>query len=92
MAVLSPSVASALLFVAGATDRIALYGLRNVTAGDTLDVGTGGAGQFQTVERAVVMGIDVFVEIAASSTGTVVTMPSGMSASTGYLLVWGASA
>ena len=92
MAVLSPSVGSALLYVAGATDRVALYGLRNVNAGDTLDVGTGGAGQFQTVERAVVMGIDVFVEIAATTSGTVVTIPAGMANSTGYLLVWGASA
>jgi predicted phage tail protein len=91
MAVLTPSVYSALVYTSGAADRVALYGLRNVTAGDTLDVGPSGAGQFQTVTRAVVIGIDVFVEIAAANTGTVITIPAGMSQSMGYLLIWGSS-
>jgi hypothetical protein len=30
-----------------------------------------------------------FVEIAATFTGTVVTMPSGLNQSSAYLLIWG---
>jgi hypothetical protein len=91
MTALNPAVNTGLLYQAGTADKVALYALRNVTAGDTVDIGPSGAGQFQGVERAVVIGVDVFVEVAASISGTVITMPSGLSLSDGYLLAWGAS-
>ena len=67
----------------------ALIGLRNVTAGDTLDVATVTQPEFQVINRAVVMGTSDFVAIAANWTGTVVTMPPGLNKSSGNLLVWG---
>ena len=92
MAVLNPATASALLYLNGYADRVALYALRNVNAGDTLDIGASGAGQFQTVNRAVVITVtNSAVQIAASIAGTVVTIPAGASNDMGYLLAWGAS-
>jgi len=67
----------------------ALIGLRNVTTGDTLDVATVTQPVFQVINRAVVMGTSDFVAIAATWTGTVVTMPSGLNKSSGNLLIWG---
>lgn len=88
MAVLS--AANAIVnYQRGDSDMVALIGLRNVTTGDTLDVATVTSPAFQVVKRGVVLGVSDFVEIAASFTGTVVTMPSGLNASSGYLLVWG---
>lgn len=91
MAVLDPNKNAALMLRQGLADCVVLLALRNVTTGDTLDVGPNAANQLQTVKRAVVMGVSVFVEIAASVSGTVVTMPSGLSADDGYLLLWGSS-
>ena len=77
-----------LLFTAGNPDVIVLFALKNVTTGDTFDVG----GWLQFINRAVVLGIISFVEIAASFSGTVVTMPSGLSNDAGYMLLWGSGA
>ncbi len=66
---------------------VGLFLLRKVTTGDTIDLSTISA--FQLVKQGVVMGDSDFVEIAATFTGTVVTMPSGLSNSSGYLLVLG---
>ncbi len=74
------------LYVNGSPDTVVLFGLKNVTAGDTADI----ALWLQIINRAAVIGVISFVEIAASWSGTVVTMPGGLSADTGYLLVWGA--
>jgi hypothetical protein len=76
-------------YTSGGADLLALYALRNVTTGDTIDVATLGSPGFQVINRGVVLGISDFVEIAATFTGTVVTMPSGLSHSSAYLLVWG---
>jgi hypothetical protein len=74
----------------GEADLIGLYSLRSVTAGDTIDLATlGTSPNFQVIQRGVVLGISAFVEIAATFAGTVVTMPSGLSKDSGYLLVWG---
>jgi hypothetical protein len=78
------------VYVAGQADIIALFGLRNVTTGDTIDLATiGSNASFQVVKRAVMLGVSDFVEIAASFTGTVVTMPTGLANSSAYLLAWG---
>ncbi len=76
-----------LVYTAGAADKVALFALSKVTTGDTIDVA--GISSFLSVNRGVVLGVSAFVEIAATFTGTVVTMPSGLSSDSGYLLVWG---
>lgn len=91
MAVLSQSQ-YVVIYRSGAADAVVLVALRNVTAGDTLDVGASGANVMQVINRAAVLGVTSFVEIAASWAGTVVTMPSGLSADAAYLLLWGSGA
>jgi hypothetical protein len=76
-----------LVYSAGAADKVALFALSKVSAGDTVDVAP--LSNLLLVQRGVVLGISDFVEIAATFTGTVVTMPSGLSSDSAYLLVWG---
>jgi hypothetical protein len=85
MAVLTSPHNYAPLFIQGTPDTIALFALKDVTAGDTADL----SGWFEIINRVVVMGLVSFVEIAANFTGTVVTMPNGLNADPGYLLAWG---
>ena len=87
MAVLSGANAVQ-VYSAGQADSVRLIALRNVTAGDTLDV----AAWLQIVNRAVVIGVTAFVEIAAVWVGTVVTMPAGLTSDAAYLLLWGSGA
>jgi hypothetical protein len=78
------------VYVYGQADLVALFACRNVSTGDTVDLATvGNNASFQVVKRAVILGISDFVEIAANFTGTVVTMPSGLTNSSAYLLAWG---
>jgi hypothetical protein len=76
-----------LVYSSGAADKAALFALSKVTAGDTIDVAS--VSGLLIVNRGVVLGVSAFVEIAATFTGTVVTMPSGLASDSGYLLVWG---
>lgn len=76
-----------LVYTAGQADIIALFALRKVSSGDTLDVST--MSNFQLVKSGVVLGVSSFVEIAATFTGTTVTMPSGLTNDSAYLLIWG---
>lgn len=76
-----------LVYTDGKADLIALFALRKVSTGDTIDVST--ISNFQLVKSGVVLGVSSFVEIAATFTGTTVTMPSGLTSDSGYLLVWG---
>lgn len=89
MALIQVGVGANPVFQAGAADRIILVGLRNVTTGDTLDLGTTGMNLLGFVNRAVIISVTSFVEIAAVINGTVVTMPGGMQNDAGYLLAWG---
>lgn len=77
----------------GNADLTGLYSLRQVAAGDTVDLSTlGTSPSFQNVLRAVTIGFPDFVEIAANASGSVVTIPAGFNHNTcptGYLLVWG---
>lgn len=78
------------VYTAGQATLIALYALANVSVNDTIDLGTiGNNASFMVIKSAVVLGDDVFVAIAANFTGTVVTMPPGLSANSAYLLVRG---
>jgi hypothetical protein len=79
-------------WAAGDTDRAALYALRDVSTGDTFDLGINGAGQFLALKEAIMMGTTVQGTSTATVTGTVVTMPAGLSLDACYLLAWGDSA
>jgi hypothetical protein len=76
------------VYVEGRADVVALFALKDVTTGDTADL----APWFQVINRAVAMGITQFVEIAATFTGTVVTIPAGLATDSAYLLAWGSGA
>jgi hypothetical protein len=89
MALINPGVGAVPVFQAGTADRIVLVGLRNVNTGDTLELGSTGMNLLQVINRAVIISVTSFVEIAGTFTGTVVTMPSGLTNDAGYLLAWG---
>jgi hypothetical protein len=72
----------------GLSDRTALYALRKVTSADTIDL----SGDFQVVKQAIMLGTTVAGSAVAAFSGTVVTMPAGLSNDAAYLLAWGASA
>lgn len=72
----------------GLSDLVALYVLRGVTTGDTIDLTI----HFKSVKRAVLLGVTVAGAVAASNTGNVITIPSGVSLDAAYLLVYGVHA
>jgi hypothetical protein len=72
----------------GQSDKTALYALRDVSTGDTVDLG----GDFLAVKQAIMLGTTVNGSATASVSGTVVTMPAGLSSDAAYLLAWGDSA
>jgi len=75
----------------GRADKVGLIALRQVSTGDTLDVGPSLLNVLAVVNRAVVIGILGGAQVAAAIAGTVVTMPSGLSSDSGYLTVWGSA-
>jgi hypothetical protein len=77
-----------LVHQSGQADLLVLFALRHVTTGDTIDI-TLAAPQFLIIKSAVVLGVSSFVEIAATFTGTVVTLPAGLTADSAYLLALG---
>jgi hypothetical protein len=72
----------------GLADRCALYALRNVTTADTADLGA----DFSVVKQAIMIGTTVNGSATAAVSGTVATMPAGLTGDAAYLLAWGASA
>ena len=76
-------------YTTGGADLLGLYALHNVNAGDTIDLSTIGAPVWQLVMRAAVLGITDAVVNYAAVTGTVVTMPAGLTAAAGYMMAWG---
>lgn len=74
-----------LMWMNGESDRVALYALRDIVAGDTVDL----VQQFTVVKRAVIMGTTVAAAVGASVSNTTVTVPAGANRDAGYLLVYG---
>lgn len=72
----------------GQAERTALYAVRNVDGGDTMDCSE----QFSVVKRAVVMGTTVAAAASCTVSGTIVTCPAGATDDAAYLLVFGAAA
>lgn len=91
MAVLTTPSHAVLEFQAGVADTVALIALRNVNTGDTLDVGLSNMGVMQFINRAVMISVTSFVEIAVNWVGTVLTMPAGLTNDAGHLLLWGSN-
>jgi hypothetical protein len=97
MSQVQPNVGAVPAFQFGVADRVVLIALRNVSTGDTLDLGATGMNLLATIERGVIISLTSFVEIAASWVGTVITMPAGLGSvqngvqkgDAGYLLAWG---
>jgi hypothetical protein len=89
VAVLSTVNVQTLYNQAGA-DLVALFALRNVSTGDTLDLGiTDVQPQFQVIRKAVVLSVGANLAAVAAITGTVVTIPAGLAAAGAYLLITG---
>ena len=87
MAALTPDHC-VLEFSNGLAARTCLYALRLVTTGDTIDLGN----EFKAVKQAVMCGTTVVGSAIATVSGTVVTMPAGLTGDAAYLLAWGVSA
>jgi hypothetical protein len=79
------------VFADGDSDQVALYALRNVTTGDTVNIGPGGLADFLGVKQCVVLGTTVAGIANPSITGTTLTIPAGMAGDAAYMLVWGPS-
>ncbi len=72
----------------GQSERSALYALRNVNTGDTVEL----ADQFSVVKRAVILGTTLAgAAVVTTIAGSVVTIPGG-SNDAAYLLVFGVAA
>ena len=89
MAVIGAGTGAVRLFTDGLADRLILVGLRDVTTGDTVDLGASGMDLLGFINRAVLLSVTSFVEIAGTWNGTVVTMPAGLANDAAYLLAWG---
>ena len=61
--------------------------LRNITSGDTFDANS--LGFMQAVHRAVFLGVTAGVTGDMAVSGSVVTVPDGLSGDDGYALIWG---
>jgi hypothetical protein len=89
MAAIAPGTGADVVYQDGRADRLVLIALKNVTTGDTIDVGLDGLNALSFVNRGVVLGVTQFVAIAATWAGTIVEMPSGLANDVAYLLLWG---
>jgi hypothetical protein len=76
------------VYASGVSDRVVLYALRKVTTGDTYDLSP----DFSVPKQSIMLGTTVNGSATASVSGTVVTMPAGLSNDAAMLLVWGVSA
>jgi hypothetical protein len=80
-----------ILYNQGGTDLVALFALRDVQTGDTIDLSTTGVSPpFTFIRKAIVMSFTANLAAIANAVGTVVTMPNGLPAnSSTYLFVGG---
>lgn len=79
------------LYNQGGTDLVALFAIRDVQSGDTVDLSVSGISPpFTFVRKAIILSFTANLAGIASAVGTVVTMPSGLPAnSSAYLFVGG---
>jgi hypothetical protein len=76
----------------GLAERVAMYALRKVTAGDTYDL----SNDFNPPICATIVGTAGAAAgacaVMAAPSGNVVTIPTGPSSSGGFMMVWGVHA
>jgi hypothetical protein len=78
------------VYVNESPDRVVLYEISKITAGDTVDIGPSGvSADYQLVKQAAILATTIAGTAVCSVSGTTVTMPAGLSLDAGYLLVWG---
>lgn len=80
------------LYSEGSAGEIAVYALRNVTTGDTVDFGPSGTGDFLVLKQAVMIGATVAGSATATVSGTSITIPAGVAGDAIYIMVRGAAA
>lgn len=89
MAVLTPLNAQP-LYNQGGADLLALFALRNINTGDTLDISSVGVQpNFQVVKVAILLSVALNVTGVPTIAGTILTMPNGLNKASCYLLVSG---
>lgn len=90
MAIIPPAQVQ-ILYNQGGTDLVALFALRDIQTGDTIDLTSSGISPpFTFVRKAIIMSFTANLAALANAVGTVVTMPSGLPAnSSAYLFVGG---
>jgi hypothetical protein len=69
----------------GDSDRYAVFSLLNINAGDTVDLQE----FFTVVKRATLLGVTVAAAVAATVSGTVVTVPAGANGDAAILTAYG---
>ena len=73
----------------GDSERVVLYAMRNITAADTIDLSQ----EFSQVRYAAIIGTTVVGAILVSTiSGSVVTIPAGLSHDGAYMLAFGVHA
>jgi hypothetical protein len=87
MAVLPPT-RFPLRYQSGDSDKVGVFALLNISAGDTVDL----VEHFQVVKRGTLVGVTVAAALGASVSGTVVTIPAGANQDAAILTVYGVSA
>lgn len=88
MAVIDPMAQARVLFDEGSAERVVLYALKGVSAGDTLNLG----GYFRFVKRAVaISATDIHSGAITTITGATVTIPAGPANDGIWLLAVGVS-
>ena len=75
-------------YITESADRLCVYALLNVNAGDTMDV----SAEFSNAKRGVIVGTTVAAAAAMTVSGTTVTVPAGANGDAGYMMIWGCSA
>lgn len=76
-----------LRYASGDFDKLAVFALLNITAGDTVDLSE----HFTVLKRGTLVGITVAAALSASVSGTVVTIPAGANQDAAILTVYGVS-
>lgn len=74
-------------YSSGDSDKIAVFALLDITAGDTVDLSE----YFTVVKRGTLVGVTVAAALGASVSGTVVTIPAGANRDAAILTVYGVS-
>jgi hypothetical protein len=77
-----------LKYASGDPGKVALFSLWDASAGDTLDL----VDHFRVVKRCAIVGVTAAAALRAVVSGTVVTVPAGVSRGESVLTVYGVSA